>query len=141
MFGAGTIMTESHFQLLLHAARSQPEPQRLLFVFAAAALPADASAEQKVRFQAGEGGELDPVMCVAKDPDLLTSFDALAAESGGTGQDWRVVFVAGLSGHGRSVPTESQIEQALNEMVEAVRRGNTGRYAAYDARGAPLSFS
>ena len=134
-------MTDSHFQLLLHAARSQPEPQRLLFVFVAAALPADASAEQKARFQAGEGGELDPVMCVDKDPHSLTTFEALAAESGGTGQDWRVVFVAGLSGHGRSAPSESQIERALNEMVEAVRHGRTGRYAAYDARGTPLSFS
>jgi len=37
------LASPSHFELLLQAAPSQPEPQRLLFVFAAAELPADAS--------------------------------------------------------------------------------------------------
>ena len=92
---AGAAIDESHFQLLLHAARSQPEPQRLLFVFAAAALPDAATAEQRSRFAAGEGGELAPVMCVDKDPHALTTFAALAAESRYTGQPWQVVFVVG----------------------------------------------
>ncbi len=134
-------MNDTHFQLLLHAAKSQPEPQRLLFVFAAAALPADASPAQKARFEAGEGGELEPVMCVDKDPAALSSFAALARESELTGQAWQVVFVVGLSGRGQQAPTEKQTEQALNDMTEAVRQGHIGRYVAYDARGEPLSFS
>lgn len=133
-------MTDSHFQLLLHAAKSQPEPQRLLFVFAAASLPADANAGQKLRFEAGEGGELAPVMCVDKDPHEMTTFDALVAESLHAGESWQVVFVAGLSGKGRAAPPESQTGQALDDMVEAVRQGTIDRYAAYDARGEPLSF-
>ena len=134
-------MNDTHFQLLLHAAKSQPEPQRLLFVFAAAALPVDASPAQKARFEAGEGGELEPIMCVDKDPSTLSSFATLAQESQLTGQAWQVVFVVGLSGRGQQAPTEKQTEQALNEMTEAVRQGHIGRYAAYDAQGEPLSFS
>ncbi len=133
-------MTDSHFQLLLHAAKSQPEPQRLLFVFAAASLPVDANAGQKLRFEAGEAGELAPVMCVDKNPNALTTFDALVAESLHAGASWQVVFVAGLSGKGRAAPPESQTEQALNDMVDAVRQGTIHRYAAYDAHGEPLRF-
>ncbi len=132
---------DSHFQLLLQAARSQPEPQRLLFVFAAAALPADATPSQQAEFEAGEGGELEPVICVDKRPDDVKSFTALAAEAAENGAAWQVVFVAGLSGRGQTAPTEAETEYALNAMVEAVRQGSFGRYAAYDALGEPLGFS
>lgn len=134
-------MSDSHFELLLHAARSQPEPQRILLVFAAAALPSDATDDQRARFAAGEGGELDPVMCVDKDPHALTTFASLAAESAQNGDDWQVVFVAGLSGKGQTAPTDADAERALNDMVEAVRLGMINRYAAYDPRGEPLSFA
>lgn len=134
-------MSDPHFQLLLHAARSQPEPQRLLFVFAAAGLPAEASVGQTLSFQAGEGGELEPVMVVDKDPHALTTFEALATESAGTGKDWQVVFVVGLSGRGRTAPSAEQTTQALDQMVEAVRQGDFGRYAAYNFHGEPVSFS
>ncbi|HQR11661.1 MAG TPA: ribonucleotide reductase subunit alpha [Casimicrobiaceae bacterium] len=134
-------MSDSHFELLLHAARSQPVPQRLLFVFANATLPADATAAQRSSFDAGEGGELDPVMSVDKDPHALTTFAALAAESMQMGQGWHVVFVAGLSGRGTIAPTEAQTEHALSQMVESVRRGDFGRYLAYDSRGEPISIS
>lgn len=99
---------ESHFQLLLHAARSQPEPQRLMFVFAAAALPTDATPSQKARFDAGDGGELEPVICVDKHPDALRSFAELSAEATENGANWHVVFVAGLSGRGQTAPTEAE---------------------------------
>ena len=134
-------MSDSHFELLLHAARSQPEPQRILLVFAAAALPADATDEQRARFEAGEGGELDPVMCVDKDPHALTTFASLVAESAQIGNPWKVVFVAGLSGKGQLAPTDADAERAINDMVEAIRLGMINRYAAYDARGEPLSFA
>ena len=137
---SGARLDDDHFRLLLQAARSQPEPQRLLFVFAAARLPERASAEQQARFEVGGGGELDPVMCVDKAPDSLRDFPALVAESRQAGPGWQVVFVAGLSGRGRVAPSADQIERSLNDMVEAVRRGNIGGYAAYDARGEPLGF-
>ncbi|MEO8923737.1 MAG: ribonucleotide reductase subunit alpha, partial [Caldimonas sp.] len=40
-------MSISSFDDLLRAAREQPEPQRLLFVFAGAELPDDSSAVQQ----------------------------------------------------------------------------------------------
>src|SRR5258706_3756966 len=39
---------------LLHAARQQSQPQRLLLVFAEASVPVDASTEQRAAFAAGE---------------------------------------------------------------------------------------
>ena len=131
---------DAHFQMLLHAARSQPEPQRLLFVFASAVLPDDATADQRTRFAAGEGGELAPVLCVDKDPQALTTFASLVAESRATGQSWHVMFAVGLSGHGRHAPTPIETGHALDSMVENIRQGRLGRYAAYDAVGAPLAF-
>ena len=43
-------MEISSFDDLIEAARAQPEPQRLLFVFAAVELPDDATAAQRARF-------------------------------------------------------------------------------------------
>lgn len=59
-------MMLASFDDLLQAARQQLQPQRLLFVFAGASLPADADAAQRERFSAGQGGELAPLMCVDK---------------------------------------------------------------------------
>ena len=129
----------SHFSLLLHAA-ARSGGRQLLFVFATAVLPADATSEQRARFDAGEGGELAPVMCVDKDPHALTTFEALCAESLLAGEPWQVMFAVGLSGRGQIAPTPLQTEEALNAMVEGVRQGSLARYAAYDARGEPLGF-
>ena len=134
-------MTEiSHFQQLLQAAAEQPERQRLLFVFAIAELPDHPTAEQQARFAAGEGGALTPVMCVDKAPDELADFDALLQESRKAGPPWQVVFAAGLSGFAGQPPTQSQIDPALEKMVNAVRLGSVGQYAAYDPAGDPLRF-
>ncbi|HET7160419.1 MAG TPA: ribonucleotide reductase subunit alpha, partial [Burkholderiales bacterium] len=70
-------MVISSFDDLLRAARMQPEPQRLLFVFAGVELPADSTPEQRAGFQAGQGGALIPLMSVDKSPDELETFAAL----------------------------------------------------------------
>jgi hypothetical protein len=64
----------SHFQQLLQEAAAQTEPQRLLFVFAAAELPKGATLAQRERYLAGEGGALAPLMCVDKAPVELEDF-------------------------------------------------------------------
>jgi len=130
----------SHFQQLLEAARQQPDPQRLLFVFAAAELPDDATAAQRQRFTAGQGGTLAPLMCVDKAPTDLPDFAALHRESQDAGPPWQVVFAAGLGGHNGQPPTAAQIDVALEAMVEAVRTGSFGRFAAYDKNGNQLEF-
>ena len=43
-------MNITSFDDLLRAAKAQPEPQRLLFVFTGAELPADASDTQREQF-------------------------------------------------------------------------------------------
>jgi len=94
----------SSFADLVHAAREQSEPQRLLFVFTAAVLPDDSTAEQRSRFEAGQGGARAPLMSVDKDPADLSTFTALVEESRQFGRDWAIVFVAGLPGRGGHPP-------------------------------------
>ena len=101
-------MDISSFDDLLLAAGQQSEPQRLLFVFAASELPEDATEEERVRFESGEGGALKPVMTVDKLPAEVPSFDSLLDESKGTGAHWDIVFVASLSGRAGMVPTARQ---------------------------------
>ena len=87
-------MTISTFDDLLRAAAAQTTPQRLLFVFATAGVPDDATPDQRARFEAGQGGTLAPLMCVAKLPAELASFDTLRAEARQMGAAWDIVFVA-----------------------------------------------
>ena len=128
-------MDISHFNDLLAAARQQPDAQRLLLVFAAASLPAGATAEQRARFAAGESGELAPLMCVDKDPADLKDFAALQAEALAMGQDWALVFAAALPGQGRQAPAPAQVEAALTRMVEAVKSGKLGGMIPFDRQG------
>jgi len=131
----------SHFAQLLQAAAAQPQPQRLLFVFAGAELPPDATPAQRAGFERGEGAALAPLMCVDKAPDELSSFAALANESSQFGPPWQVVFVDGLGGAKGQPPTDAQVGQALDSMVDAVKQGRFVGYAAYDPSGRLLSFS
>ena len=128
-------MDIQHFNDLLAAARQQAQPQRLLLVFAGASLPADATAEQRARFEAGESGELAPLMCVDKDPNTLADFAALAAEAATTGANWALVFAAALSGQGGVAPTESLVDAALQRMVEDVKAGKLSGLIPFDRQG------
>jgi len=134
-------MDIANFDDLLRAAREQPEPQRLLFVFAAAELPDDSTPEQRAGFEAGEGGALVPLMSVDKDPDDLASFASLEQESRQFAGDWTMVFVAGLPGrHGRA-PTRDEADRALQRMIESVKAGSFGSCIPFDRQGAPLLLS
>lgn len=134
------MMQSSHFQQLLWAAADQPEPQRLLFVFAGAELPSHPTEEQRQRFLAGGGGALTPLMCVDKAPDEVADFDVLVAESRRAGPPWQVVFAAGLSGVDGRPPTQSQIDSALEKMVNAVLLGTVGQFAAYNSAGETIQI-
>lgn len=129
-------MDISTFDDLLQVARAQPEPQRLLFVFAGVELPDDATLEQRERFEAGQGGALVPLMCVDKRPDELASFSALVAESIQFGaQPWGIVFAAAMSGTLNHAPTSEDAEAPLQRMVEAIKRGEHGGYIPFDPQG------
>ncbi len=134
-------MTIESFDDLLQAAKSQTEPQLLLFVFTKAELPEDATEQEKVNFAQGIGGTLTPVVCVDKSPEELNSFGALLEESKKTGQDWDVVFVSSMSGHGGIAPNSDQAEQPLQMMVQAIQSGGIGSFLAFSKTGEILDIS
>jgi hypothetical protein len=131
-------MNISSFDDLLQAARQQTEPQRLLFVFASAELPQDSTELQRQDFLAGQGGSLKPVMCVDKALDELNSFFDLVEESHQFGGDWRIVFVAALSGISGIAPTPEAAEKSLQHMVEAIKAGTLGSFIPFDRQGLPV---
>ncbi len=128
-------MNISNFDDLLQAARQQPQPQRLLLVFAAASLPADANPAQRASFEAGESGELAPQMCVDKDPQALADFAALMTESAVAGPPWALMFAAALGGRDGLPPSDSLVDAALQQMVESVRAGNLQGLVPFDREG------
>ena len=128
-------MSLHDFSDLLQAARQQPEPQRLLLVFAAAELPPDATAEETARFERGEGGALAPVVCVDKLPDEIESFAALLDEATRTDIAWDILFVAALPGRGGFAPNPDEAVQPLRMMVEAIKGGHVGEFLAVDREG------
>jgi hypothetical protein len=134
------MMNLSSFDDLMQAARAQPQPQRLLFVFAGVELPDDSTPEQRAGFAAGLGGALVPLMVVDKDPSELPDFDALARESAQLSQDWRMVFAAALSGSQGRAPSSSDCERPLQRMVQAIREGAHGAYIPFDRQGQPVLF-
>lgn len=127
-----------NFDDLLRAAHAQPQPQRLLFVFAGVELPEGSTPEQQARFAAGEGGALVPLMCVDKGPDEIANFASLVEESRAMGQDWTIMFVAALAGRGGRAPTASDTEAPLKRMVEAVKAGSFGGFLLFNRSGAPV---
>lgn len=133
-------MSLSTFQDLLDAAHQQPEPQRLLFVFAKVELPQNATAEQIARFESREGGTLTPSLCVDKAPSEIASFDALVAESETTGQTWDMVFVGSLAGRAGVAPSADEAAQPLRFMVNAVNNGQVAQFATFDRSGNVLQF-
>ena len=133
-------MTISGFDDLLRAAREQPEPQRLLFVFAAAVLPDDSTPEQRAGFEAGQGGALMPLMSVDKTAHELSAFAELVEESRQFGQDWAVVFVASLSGREGRPPTSADADRSLQRMIESIEAGAFGTLIPFDRQGRPVLF-
>ncbi len=132
------MMNISGFDDLLRAALEQPEPQRLLFVFADVELPDDSTPEQRADFHAGQGGALVPLMSVDRKPEELGTFAALVEESRQFGRDWAIVFVAALSGRGGCAPTGAEIDRSLEQMTEAIRVGSFGSFMPFDRLGQPV---
>lgn len=128
-------MNISSFDDLLTAARAQPQPQRLLFVFADIELPADSTLAERERFERGEGGSPVPRMCVDKSPGELNSFADLVTEANQFQQPWGMVFAAALSGAPGQPPKSEDADAPLQRMVEAIRQGQWQSYIPFDAQG------
>lgn len=128
-------MTIATFSDLLQEARQQARPQRLLFVFVHAELPDFPDAEQRRRFEQGEGGVLVPVVCVDKTTEELTSMAALVEESRRTGIEWDLVFTAALD----DPEDDAEVERQLQRMMESLQMGNITAYLAFNHQGDAVS--
>lgn len=130
------------FETLLAAAGQEPNPPRLLFAFLRASLPDDHAEDEAARFEAGQGGALQPIMCVDKTLDELSSFAELVAESEQIEKDWQIVLVASLDGRDGVAPTPAAAELPLNMMMQAVEQGqDLSLYMAFDREGRPIYFN
>lgn len=119
----------------LKAARQQPEPQRLLFVFTKSELPDGYTEAQNQDFQAGTGGVLTPRMCTDKALDELGDFCDLVKESRQRGQNWKIVSVASLPGHTGVMPTTEEAQEPLNTMIHSIQNDAISKYLAFDQSG------
>lgn len=129
-------MDITSFDDLLQAARAQPRPQRLLFVFAAAVLPDAATPAQRAAFAAGEGGALEPLMCVDKSPDELDGFGTLLEESRQFGRDWQFVFAAAMDDAGSAAA-----QGPLQRLVAAVAGGRFEGLLPLDRQGRAVALA
>ena len=134
-------MNIRNFDDLLQAARTQAEPQLLLFVFAGAELPANATAVQRASYAAGKGGELAPLMCVDKAATEIDSFAALVAESEAAGPPWAIVFAAALPGQGGQLPSATRSDAALQRMVDSIKSGQLDGLLPFNRSGEPVQLS
>lgn len=134
-------MDITNYSDLLNAARQQPEPQRLLFVFTQPELPDGYTEAQKQDFQAGKGGVLTPKMCTDKALDELGDFSDLVAESHQMGQDWKIVFIACLAGSAGAMPSTEEAQTHLTTMVNSIQNGVISKYLACDQDGNLVQFS
>ena len=129
------------FESLLLAAKNQAEPQRLLFVFLNVSLPNDPKSEETILFNARQGGQLQPIMCVDKTVDELGVFSDLVAESDNMEKDWQIVLVAALSGKNGVAPSSADATQPLTKMVKEVESSaNLSNYMGFDRDGSPVRF-
>lgn len=129
------------YESLLSVANQQPEPQRLLFVFLRASLPDDHGEADASNFHSGQGGALQPIMCVDKTLGELSTFSDLVAESERVEKDWQIVLVAGLAGKNGIAPSSDEAEEPLKMMLHTVENGgDLSKYMAFDREGAPVQF-
>ena len=104
-------------------------------------LPADASPQQIREVEAGEGGELAPLMCVDRNAADLVSFEALSAEAAAAGPPWALVFTAALAGRGGCPPSVVETDAALQAMVDSIKAGRIQGLLPFSRAGLPVQLS
>lgn len=114
----------------------QPEPQRLLFLFA------KSEGVNKKKSKKNQSGQLQPVMCVDKLPQELSTFENLVKEADGVSKDWDFIFIAGLSGANGEAPSTDDAEPYLNKMTNDLSNGqDMSRYVVFDRDEKPIEIS
>ncbi|MBT1451333.1 ribonucleotide reductase subunit alpha [Glaciecola sp. XM2] len=125
----------SMFSDLLSMANEQPDPQRLLFLFASA------QATKKSKKRDDQKGTIEPTMVVDKLPDELSTFEALVKEADAINKEWDFVFIASLSGQMRTPPTSDEAQTYLDKMTDDVMTGsNIRKYVVFDREENPIEL-
>lgn len=129
------------FDDLLNAARNQPIPQHMLFVFLRTRLPKDATDVEKSGFERGEGGAFQPISCVDFPASEVSSFELLTREADKLSEAWDKVLVACIDHSGDSGQRVA-IDRALKLMISRVESGaDLSGLACFDRQGVPLRFT
>ncbi|WP_341501264.1 hypothetical protein [Gallaecimonas sp. GXIMD4217] len=123
----------SQFNDLLGYAKEQPDPQRLLLLFA--------KAEQSNKSKKNARGTLTPTMCVDKLPEEIADFDSLCREADGISRDWDFIFIASLAGAMGRAPSPEDAEPYLNKMTNDLMTGqNIAQYVIFDRQQNPIAM-
>lgn len=123
------------FSDLLELANEQPDPQRLLFLFAAT----DATNKSAKRDE--KKGTIEPTMVVDKLPEELSTFSELVSEADGINKSWDFVFIASLSGNKKMPPSSEEAQPYLDQMTSDVETGkNINRYVVFDREENPIEL-
>jgi hypothetical protein len=133
-------MSQDTFSLFLQDALKQSEPQMLMFVFARFVLADDATAEQKLAFEKGEGGRLLPVSCANSFATGLSDFNSLSTLSNQIERPWDVVFISTIIETNSQKLDAEHITKVLKDMVDFVANGQVNFFLALNQRGERLSF-
>ncbi len=126
----------SMFKEVLQMTTQQEQPQRLLFLFA------QPEGHNPKKSKKHAKGQVQPVMCVDKLPEELSTFDNLVKEADSITKDWQFVFIAGLSGHDGVAPSADDAEPYLNKMSNDLADGqDLGRYVILDRSETPIEMA
>jgi|SRR5690554_1231710 len=129
------------FDDFLAIACQQSEPQRLLLVLAQRELPHGHTDIQAQQFADGIGGHLAPLAAVDKLPNEFTNFADFVKESQQVVKEWDAVFVAALPGSNHQLPSTKDTDQAVENMLHAIRNGIIGNFLVFDSEGYALSLN
>jgi len=126
----------SMFSDLLSMANEQPDPQRLLFLFASA------TATKKSRKQDDKKGTIEPTMVVDKLPEEVENFSGLVKEADSINKNWDFMFIASLSGNKKQAPTSEDAQPYLDKMTDDIAAGNNiMRYVVFDREENPIELN
>lgn len=128
-------MAITNFEDLVQTAKQQPEPQRLLFLFAKANAETTTDSGQ-------QRGTITPVICVDKLPTELDGFQNLVAEADNFKKEWNFVFIAALAGIGGKEPTSEEAGHYLERMTTSIASGtDIHQYVIFDREENPVTLS
>ncbi len=134
-------MPINDFDGLLEAARHQPVPQRMLFVFLKTVVQKDYTEEQRARTEADRGGALLPLFCVDLTPLEVHTLEALSTEADQHSTEWDKMLVACMDDEPTSKGARARVDDALKAMVARVQTGgDLSIYLCFTRSGDPVIF-